>query len=121
MAASPAITDDSWGRVEADGQTFKDVKLWPGGCRGWDWNETGTSHDAGVQPSDVAEVLDHGATHVIIGLGRERRLRVAADTEALLDDRAIACEALATDGAIARYDELRRGGTAVGALIHSTC
>lgn len=45
---------------------FKDVKLWPGGARDWDWDETATGHRAGVQPDDVRELLDHGAGHVVI-------------------------------------------------------
>ena len=44
--ASPAIHHDAWGRVEVAGEPrpFKDVKLYPGGAREWDWGETGTRH-----------------------------------------------------------------------------
>jgi hypothetical protein len=55
----PRITHLSWGRIEVEGgRTFKDAKLWPGGVREWDWNETGTRHRPGVQPADVEELLD---------------------------------------------------------------
>ena len=119
--SSPPITSDSWGRIEITDQVFKDAKLWPGGARDWDWNETGTDHGAGVQPADVHELLDHGADHVIIGRGREGRLTVHHDTTALLDDRAVTYEVLDTADAIARYEALRAQGTAVAALIHTTC
>lgn len=118
---SPAITDDRWGRLVVGGQTFKDAKLWPGGCRAWDWRETGTDHDVGVQPADVEELLAHGAEHVVLSRGRNDRLTVHPDTEALLGDRGVTVEVLSTDDAIARYETLRRDGAAVGALLHSTC
>jgi hypothetical protein len=119
--SSPPITAEGWGHISADGQTFKDVKLWPGGAREWDWAETGTDHDNGVQPADVRELLLHGADHVVLSHGREGRLRVHPDTEALLDELGVAYDILPTGEAIARYEQLRDGGTAVGALIHSTC
>lgn len=119
--SSPPITNDGWGRIEVSGEVFKDAKLWPGGARDWDWNETGTGHGAGVQPEDVRELLDHGAEHVVIGRGRQGRLTVDGRTEHLLDDRGVAYEVLDTPDAIARYEALRGSGTAVGALIHTTC
>lgn len=117
----PAITEAGWGRVVVDGATWKDAKLWPGGARAWDWTETGTSHGAGIQPDDVAELLDHGAEHVLLSLGRHGRLGVHPDTVALLDERGVPCEPLETGAAITRYEQLRRSGVAVGALLHTTC
>lgn len=118
---SSLITADGWGHIAVDGRTFKDAKLWPGGGRAWDWTETGTNHEAGIQPADVRELLDHGAEHVLLSRGRQGRLRVHPDTEALLKERGVSYEILATDEAIARYQQLREGGAAVGALIHTTC
>ncbi len=41
-------------RLEVEGrQTFKDAKIFPGGPRGWDWRETGTSHVPGIQCAAV--------------------------------------------------------------------
>jgi hypothetical protein len=117
----PRITGDAWGRIDVDGQTYKDAKLWPGGARAWDWNETGTDHERGVQPRDVEEVLEHGAQYVIIGCGRNERLRVHADTQRLLDEHGVRYESLETGQAIARYRELQASDAAVGALIHTTC
>lgn len=65
------------GRMEVDGiGAGKDFKLYPGGGRGWDWNETGTRHSPGIQPADVEELLAHGATVVVLSLGMNRRLQV---------------------------------------------
>lgn len=121
MSTSPAIDDDGWGRIVVGGRTWKDAKLWPGGARPWDWTETGTTHGGGIRPDDVADLLDHGAAHVLLSVGRAGRLRIDPATAALLDERGVAWEQLRTSDAIARYGELRDAGVAVGALLHTTC
>jgi hypothetical protein len=118
---SPRIANHGWGRITVDGRTFKDARLWPGGAGTWDWNETGTGHAAGVQPADVEDLVGRGATHIVLSRGRHGRLGVHATTMALLEDRGIAHDVLATDDAIARYEQLRADGVPVGALIHTTC
>ncbi len=120
--ASPAILRASWGRILVEGSDseFKDAKLYPGGAREWDWNETGTRHSPGIQPADVEELLDHGATTVILSRGYWSRLKVHPSTLDLLQGRGIQCETLETESAIRRYNELRESQP-VGALIHSTC
>lgn len=119
--ASPRIADSEWGRLEIEGEgTFKDVKLWPGGARAWDWNETGTRHRPGVQPADLQELLDNGSAEIIIGQGMLGRLQVAPETLAWLSRCGIPLTVLPTEEAIAEYN--RRVSTVpVGALIHSTC
>lgn len=118
---SPRIAADAWGRLELDdGRTFKDAKLWPGGAREWDWNETGTGHRAGIQPADVEELLEHGAEVVVLSRGRLRALAVPDATVATLERRGVEAVVLPTAEAIERYNELREERP-VGALIHSTC
>lgn len=121
---SPRINEISWGkvRVEANGEdvSYKDVKLWPGGSRAWDWNETGTSHNPGIQPADVEELVDHGARAVVLSRGMNQRLKVKPETLEWLQERDIAAHVLETKQAVARYNELAED-IPVGALIHSTC
>ena len=120
-AVAPRITRLEWGEVELDtGETFKDVKLWPGGARAWDWNETGTAHDPGIQPADVEELLEHGARVVVLSRGVNERLRVKDETLARLEEAGVRAEVLPTERAVERYNALR-GDEPVGALIHSTC
>lgn len=121
METSPSITAMSWGTVETAAGTFRDAKLWPGGGRGWDWNETGTHHDPGVQPADVEEVLDQGADVVVLGRGQQERLQVTDETLAAIGRRGARAEVLESRAAVGRYNELAEQGRAVGALIHSTC
>lgn len=117
----PEIVDSSWGRIEIDdGRSFKDAKLWPGGGREWDWNETGTGHSPGIQPADVDELLEHGAEVVILTRGRVRALSVPDETVARVEAAGAEAVVLPTGDAIERYNALR-GERAVGGLFHSTC
>lgn len=117
----PKVTDLSWGQVDVeDHGSFRDAKLWPGGARGWDWNETGTHHDPGIQIADVEELVTHGAQRVILSKGQNERLQVKEETLGWLEDQGIDVEVLETNEAIERYNQIR-DEQAVGALIHSTC
>ena len=119
---SPRIRDLAWGRVAVEGQPrpFKDGKLYPGGAREWDWGETGTHHNPGIQPADVQELLDRGSRIVILAQGHFRRLQVAPETLRLLENRGVRVHVLQTEKAMQLYNELCES-EAVGALIHSTC
>lgn len=121
-APSPRITRLSWGRLEVEGfdKPFKDAKLFPGGAREWDWTETGTGHETGVQPGDVRELLDKGATVVVISQGMNGRLQVSAETLGMLKDKGVPVHVLETRAAVDRYNELRETEP-VGGLFHSTC
>lgn len=121
MDTSPQITELTWGSVATEVGTFKDAKLWPGGARNWDWNETGTAHSPGIQPADVDELLDAGAQVVVLSLGQQRRLQVTDAALARIAERGATAETLPTPEAVRRYNTLAREGAQVGALIHSTC
>ncbi|HET6885525.1 MAG TPA: Mth938-like domain-containing protein [Rubrobacteraceae bacterium] len=117
---SPRITELAWGRLEVEGSTFKDAKLFPGGARAWDWNETGTRHEPGIQPGDVEELLERGTTAVVLSKGFYGRLGVTPGALQMLEDRGVAAHVRQTEEAIELYNELRETQK-VGALIHSTC
>lgn len=118
---SPRITRLSWGRMEVEGAgAGKDFKLWPGGARPWDWNETGTRHVPGIQPCDVEELLDRGSTVVVLSRGMERRLQVCPETLELLEGRGVTVHVEETGAAVELYNELVEHAP-VGGLFHSTC
>ena len=122
VESSPKILSVSWGRMEVDGiGVGKDFKLYPGGGRAWDWRETGTSHDPGIQPSDVEELLAHGTEVVILSRGQDLRLATSPSTLQHLRDRDVAVHVDETGAAVKRYNELADEGVAVGGLFHSTC
>jgi len=118
---SPKVVEISWGRMEVEGLGIgKDFKLYPGGGRAWDWSETGTRHVPGIQPADVEELLDRGATTVVLSLGLDQALQVDPRTVDLLAARSIAVYVAETRDAVKRYNELA-DTEAVGGLFHSTC
>ncbi|KAA3647865.1 MAG: hypothetical protein DWQ07_02440 [Chloroflexi bacterium] len=119
---SPKITHLSWGRLEIEGfeTPFKDAKLFPDGAREWDWSETGTRHQPGIQPADVQELIDHGTDVVILSKGIDEQLHTMAETLTLLASNNVEAHVLQTEEAVTLYNELTEN-RAVGALVHSTC
>ena len=119
---SPRVIDDGWGQLTVGGAgRFRDVKLWPGGCRAWDWGETGTRHRPGIQPADVQELLDHKPEVVVLSRGRRMRLEICPETLTLLAAQDLRVESCETGAAIELYNRLVASGAAVAALLHSTC
>lgn len=119
---SPQVTDDGWGFVEVKGVgRLRDAKLWPGGGRGWDWNETGTHHRPGIQPADLAELMDHGPEVVVLSRGRELRLQTTPEALALLEAMGVEGRQMETGAAIETYNRLAAQGRRVAALLHTTC
>lgn len=120
--SSPRIATLRWGRIDVEGcvTPFKDAKLYPGGAREWDWNETGTRHVPGIQPADVDELLEHGASVVVLGCGMLEQLRVCPETLELLQRRGVTAHVLQTEKAVRFYNQLREKERVAG-LFHSTC
>lgn len=119
--ASPRIAQFAWGRVSIEGYgLLKDAKLYPGGARSWDWRETGTRHDPGIQVADVTELLDHGVEVVVLSTGAFRRLGDCPATLRLIESKVLPCHVLPTPDAVTAYNRLAETKR-VGALIHSTC
>ena len=118
---SPIITKLSWGKIEIDGyQPFKDVKLFPGGAKAWNWQETGTQHSPGVQYSDVEELVYKGAKVIILSRGVLGRLKIQSDTIKKLELIGIIVRIAKTKEADRFYNESIKS-EAVGGLIHTTC
>jgi hypothetical protein len=110
-----------WGKLDLEGgQSYRDAKLFPSGSRAWDWRETGTHHQPGIQIADVQELVDQGCKTIILSRGMDLVLQVPAETIAWLQRQGLTVEVLETRLAVARYNELCEEHP-VGALIHSTC
>ena len=118
---SPRILAIEWGRIEVEGLgAAKDVKLYPGGGREWDWSETGTRHNPGIQPADIEELLLHGATAVVLSRGMDLQLQVSQHTLEFLGEKDVAAYVAETTEAVQIYNELA-ATQRVGGLFHSTC
>ena len=119
---SPRINHVSWGRLEVEGRAepYKDAKLFPGGSREWHWRETGTNHVPGIQPTDVQELLDHGAETLVLSRGMKECLEVPRETLEFLKERQIPAHVLPTVEAAKLYNQLAETEP-VGGLFHTTC
>jgi hypothetical protein len=74
----------------------------------------------GIQPADVAELLEHGAEVVVLSKGVLERLQVCPETLDLLKNKGIPAHVLPTEDAVRLYNELA-AKQKVGGLFHSTC
>ena len=120
--ASPTVDSIEWGKIVVDGLgSFRDVKLYPGGGRTWDWTETDTHHVPGIQTSDVQELLDHGSEIIVLSRGMQLVLQTSPETIALLNKLQTPFVIEETKQAVATYNRLVTEGKRVGALFHSTC
>ena len=118
---SPKITHIEWGRIDVDGLgTGKDFKLYPGGGREWNWDETGTRHNPGIQPADVEELLLHGCLVIVLSRGMDLVLKTCPETLELLKAKGMPTHVLETRAAVKLYNELA-DTQPVGGLFHSTC
>ena len=119
---SPQIERLAWGRMTVAGVgSGKDFKLWPGGGRAWDWNESGTRHRPGIQPADVQELLDRQATIIVLSRGMLLQLQTCPETLAMLNQRGVTVHVQETKKAAETYNRLAGQGERVGGLFHSTC
>ena len=98
----------------------KDFKLYPGGGRPWDWNETGTRHVPGIQPADVQELLEKGSAVVVLSRGMDLVLQTCPETLDLLRARGVEVYVEETRAAVQLYNRLA-DTRPVGGLFHSTC
>ena len=122
MAHSPRITHLAWGEMEVEGlEPARDMKLWPGGGRAWDWGETGTHHVPGIQVADVEELLENGARTVVLTRGMELVLQTCPETLEYLRARGVQVHVAETNEVARIYSQLVEQGDAVGGLFHSTC
>ena len=122
MATSPLILGIGWGDIKVEGLGHgRDMKLWPGGGREWNWRETDTHHVPGIQISDVQELLDHGSKVVVLTQGIQLRLQTRNETLDFLKEREVTWHIAETKEAVRIYNDLSARGERVGGLFHSTC
>jgi hypothetical protein len=68
----------------------------------------------------VRELLDHGATTVVLSQGMLKRLRTCPETIELLKQQGVSVHVVPTQDAVELYNELRKTGRVAG-LFHTTC
>jgi hypothetical protein len=68
----------------------------------------------------VRELLDHGATSVVLSQGMLKRLRICPETLELLNKQGVSVHMLPTEDAVDLYNQLRKTEQVAG-LFHTTC
>ena len=122
--ASPKISSISWGHIALQSSNLpdgKDYKLYPGGGRAWDWNETGTRHQPGIGQDDVKELIEAGATDVVLSKGMDEKLGVPNSTVRWLEEQGVKVHVAETREAVEIYNRLVDDGVKVAGCFHSTC
>ncbi len=119
---SPRIVSCEWGVVRVENQTdrFKDVMLFPGGAKEWDWTVSGTHHQPGILIADLQFLREQGAQVMVLSQGFYDRLQLSDDARQWLEKEAIPYQQTNTARAVEIYNRLC-AGKPTGALIHSTC
>ena len=97
------------------------MKLWAGGGKPWNWTTTTLVTCLGIKIEDLAELIDHGATVLILSRGMQLVLQTAPESLEWLRKNAVTNHILETREAVRLYNELAAKNVAVGGLFHSTC
>lgn len=113
------IADYSPGRVMVDGvEHTRDVIVLPDRVVGDWWRRGGHS----LVIEDLAEVVDDLPEVLVVGCGYAGRLQPSDAVVEELRRRGTAVEALRTDDAVARYQQLAaENPAAIAAALHLTC
>lgn len=118
---SPRITSLKWGSIEVDGfGSFRDVKLFPGCAREWNWQETDPPLTGNPTRRRSENHCDAGARTVVLSRGMYKRLKTMPETAASLEKAGITIHQLQTEESVTKYNNLCEDEQ-VGGLIHTTC
>ncbi len=116
----PSVTKLEWGVVEtSDGHMYKDCIVTWQDSNVWNWKLDGTRHESGITPKAVRPVLD--ADLIILSQGVQKRLHIAPQTIALLEDNQKEYTILPTKKAVELFNTAMEEGKHAALLLHSTC
>lgn len=72
--SNPTVLSHKWGSITVlyNGKVsiYRDCKLFPGGSKEWDWKETGTRHNPGIQVADLYDIEKYIDNNTVIILSR---------------------------------------------------
>ena len=119
FAAVARIEAYRFGHVVVDGEPHsRDVIVLPERVVADWWRRDGHS----LVIEDLDDVLEELPEHLVVGCGADGRLRPHPSVAEALARRGVEMEALPTDAAVRRYEELRaQNPAAAAAALHLTC
>jgi hypothetical protein len=112
------IDSYQFGRIIIDGTEYSsDLIIADGHVQADWWRKDGHV----LSPEDLDAVVAANSEVLVVGCGAYGIMKVAEATRHLLEKKGIQIEALKTDEAVERFNELAADGKNVAAGLHLTC
>lgn len=106
-----------FGHVDVEGEHYDtDVIVLGDWVHDW-WRESGHR----VVPEDLRDLMPKNPGRIVFGSGASSRMKLTPEVRSFLEERDVDYEALPTDEAIDRYNELVDEGETVAGAFHLTC
>jgi hypothetical protein len=107
-----------FGHVESDSQQFEnDLIVMDDWVHDNWWRNDGHR----LVPDDLQDLMPKNPSKLIIGQGSSGRMRLTSKVKNFLEENGVDYEAMTTDEAIDRYNELTDEGENVAGAFHLTC
>ena len=112
------IDSYQFGEIVIDGVTYNsDVIILGDSVQSNWWRKQGHS----LSTEDLKTVIAAKPSVLVIGCGASGLMKVPGETRQVLQENDIQLQALDTDKAIQRFNELSQAGVNVAAALHLTC
>lgn len=106
-----------FGHVENEQRQFDtDIIVFGDWIHDW-WRNRGHR----VIPQDLEPLMSRNPGTIVFGKGASGRMTLTPDVKRFLEEQNIDYEAMTTDRAIQRFNELEEQGTRVAGAFHLTC
>ena len=112
------IDSYQFGKIVIDGVTYNsDVIILGDSVQSNWWRKQGHSLSA----EDLQSIIAEAPSVLIVGCGASGLMKVPEQTRQVLQEHDIQLQALDTDKAVQRFNELSQAGENVAAALHLTC
>jgi hypothetical protein len=112
------IDSYQFGKIVIEGKTYSNDCIILGDSVRSDWWR---KHGHLLSPEDIEIILSAEPSVLVVGCGASGIMKVSEQTQQVLQKHNIRLEALDTDKAVQRFNELSQIGSNVAAALHLTC
>ncbi len=112
------IDSYQFGRIVIDGTSYTSDCIILGGSvdSSW-WRKQGHL----LSPEDIETIIAAKPSVLVVGCGASGGMKIADQTRRLLQEHNIKLEALDTNKAVQKFNEMSQAGEDVAAALHLTC
>jgi hypothetical protein len=112
------IDSYQFGKIVIEGKTYNSDCIILGGSVQFDWwRRQGHS----LSPEDIETIVAAKPSVLVVGCGASGIMKISEQTRQVLQKHNIQLEALDTDKAVQKFNELSQAGVNVAAAMHLTC